>query len=136
MNKLVEKLHSLLVATTALALPGEAAVSEGAHDFITARREPELGCNVKGDRKQCNRRTKQTCRSLASLDRLFAQIKREMGKLDMVLANAGSRSTPLPVRLSYRSIRAIASAGTRIPMVEAIAESSSFRYVEFCREPS
>ena len=32
--------------------------------------------------------------NLGDLDRLFAQIKREKGKLDIVFANAGLRSLP------------------------------------------
>ncbi len=64
-------------------------VSEGAYVFITGRREPELaravqeiGRNVTGVRGDVS--------NLGDLDRLFAQIKREKGKLDIVFANAGS----------------------------------------------
>jgi NAD(P)-dependent dehydrogenase (short-subunit alcohol dehydrogenase family) len=63
-------------------------VAEGAYVFITGRRpaeldaaEKEIGSNVtsiQGD-----------VAKLADLDRLFAQIKREKGKLDIVFANAG-----------------------------------------------
>jgi NAD(P)-dependent dehydrogenase (short-subunit alcohol dehydrogenase family) len=63
-------------------------VNEGAHVFITGRREPELavavneiGRNVTGVRGDVS--------NLGDLDRLFAQIKREKGKLDVVFANAG-----------------------------------------------
>jgi NAD(P)-dependent dehydrogenase (short-subunit alcohol dehydrogenase family) len=63
-------------------------VSEGAHVFITGRRDPELaaaakaiGRNVTGVRGDVS--------NLGDLDRLFAQIKREKGKLDIVFANAG-----------------------------------------------
>ncbi len=64
-------------------------VSEGAYVFITGRREPELaaavkeiGSNVTGVRGDVS--------NLGDLDRLFAQIKREKGKLDIVFANAGA----------------------------------------------
>src|SRR5437660_3105335 len=64
-------------------------VNEGAYVFITGRREPELaravqeiGRNVTGVRGDVS--------NLGDLDRLFAQIKREKGKLDIVFANAGS----------------------------------------------
>jgi NAD(P)-dependent dehydrogenase (short-subunit alcohol dehydrogenase family) len=63
-------------------------VAEGAQVFITGRRpakleagEKEIGSNVtsiQGD-----------VAKLADLDRVFAQIKREKGKLDIVFANAG-----------------------------------------------
>jgi NAD(P)-dependent dehydrogenase (short-subunit alcohol dehydrogenase family) len=63
-------------------------VTEGAYVFITGRRDAELtaaireiGKNVTGVRGDVS--------DLADLDRLFAQIKREKGKLDIVFANAG-----------------------------------------------
>ena len=63
-------------------------VNEGAYVFITGRREPELaaavmeiGRNVTGVQGDVS--------NLGDLDRLFAQIKREKGKLDIVFANAG-----------------------------------------------
>jgi NAD(P)-dependent dehydrogenase (short-subunit alcohol dehydrogenase family) len=66
----------------------KAFVEEGAYVFITGRRDPELaaaveqiGENVTGIRADAS--------SLADLDRLFAQIKRDKGRLDIVFANAG-----------------------------------------------
>jgi NAD(P)-dependent dehydrogenase (short-subunit alcohol dehydrogenase family) len=63
-------------------------VAEGAYVFITGRRpaeldvaEKEIGSNVTGIQGDVAK--------LADLDRLFAQIKREKGKLDIVFANAG-----------------------------------------------
>src|SRR5437868_797272 len=63
-------------------------VNEGAYVFITGRRDPELqaavkviGRNVTGVQGDVSK--------LGDLDRLFAQIKREKGKLDIVFANAG-----------------------------------------------
>jgi NAD(P)-dependent dehydrogenase (short-subunit alcohol dehydrogenase family) len=63
-------------------------VNKGAYVFITGRRERELaaavqeiGKNVTGVRGDVS--------NLADLDRLFAQIKQEKGKLDIVFANAG-----------------------------------------------
>src|SRR5207237_3600219 len=63
-------------------------VNEGAYVFVTGRRDPELaaavkeiGRNVSGVRGDVS--------NLADLDRLFAEIKREKGKLDVVFANAG-----------------------------------------------
>jgi NAD(P)-dependent dehydrogenase (short-subunit alcohol dehydrogenase family) len=66
----------------------KAFVEEGAYVFITARRQPELdavvkdiGHNVTGVAGDVSK--------LADLDRLFQQIKREKGGLDIVFANAG-----------------------------------------------
>ena len=63
-------------------------VNEGADVFITGRRDLELaaavkeiGGNVTGVQGDVS--------NLGDLDRLFAQIKREKGKLDIVFANAG-----------------------------------------------
>jgi NAD(P)-dependent dehydrogenase (short-subunit alcohol dehydrogenase family) len=63
-------------------------VNEGAYVFITGRRDPELqaavkviGRNVSGVQGDVSK--------LGDLDRLFAQVKREKGKLDIVFANAG-----------------------------------------------
>jgi NAD(P)-dependent dehydrogenase (short-subunit alcohol dehydrogenase family) len=63
-------------------------VNEGAYVFITGRRDAELaaavneiGRNVTGVQGDVS--------NLGDLDRLFARIKREKGKLDIVFANAG-----------------------------------------------
>jgi len=63
-------------------------VTEGAYVFITGRREQELsvavkdiGKNVAGIRGDVSQ--------LADLDRLFDQIKRDKGRLDVLFANAG-----------------------------------------------
>src|SRR5229473_134999 len=63
-------------------------VAEGAYVFITGRRpaeldeaEKEIGSNVTGIQGDVAK--------LADLDRLFAQIKREKGNLNIVFANAG-----------------------------------------------
>ena len=63
-------------------------VNEGAYVYISGRRDTELaaavkeiGGNVTGVQGDVS--------NLGDLDRLFAQIKREKGKLDIVFANAG-----------------------------------------------
>src|SRR6266550_1414809 len=63
-------------------------VSEGAYVFITGRRESELAAAVKEIGKNVTA-IQGDVSSLDDLDRLFAQIKREKGKLDIVFANAG-----------------------------------------------
>jgi NAD(P)-dependent dehydrogenase (short-subunit alcohol dehydrogenase family) len=63
-------------------------VDEGAYVFVTGRRDAELtaavteiGSNVTGVQGDVS--------NLRDLDRLFAQIKRDKGTLDIVFANAG-----------------------------------------------
>jgi len=63
-------------------------VSEGAYVFITGRRIEELGAAVKEIGRNVTG-VQGDVSKLADLDRLFAQIKREKGKLDIVFANAG-----------------------------------------------
>jgi len=63
-------------------------VSEGAYVFITGRRNDELAAAVKEIGKNVTG-VQGDVSKLADLDRLFAQVKREKGKLDIVFANAG-----------------------------------------------
>ena len=53
-------------------------VNEGAYVFITGRRKSELDAAIK-----------ETGKNLDHLDRLFAQIKKGKGKIDILFANAG-----------------------------------------------
>ena len=64
-------------------------VTEGAYVFITGRREPELAAAVKEIGRNITG-VQGDASNLGDLDRLFAQIKREKGKLDIVFANAGA----------------------------------------------
>src|SRR5262245_4643817 len=63
-------------------------VNEGAYVFITGRREPELAQAVKEIGGKVTG-VQGDVSNLGDLDRLFAQIGREKGKLDIVFANAG-----------------------------------------------
>src|SRR5229473_7926338 len=63
-------------------------VNEGAYVFITGRRDPELAAAVKEIGRHISS-VQGDASNLGDLDRLFAQIKREKGKLDIVFANAG-----------------------------------------------
>jgi NAD(P)-dependent dehydrogenase (short-subunit alcohol dehydrogenase family) len=63
-------------------------VDEGAYVFITGRRKPESDAAI----KQIGRNVTAVqgdVSNLEDLDRLFAQIKREKSKLDILFANAG-----------------------------------------------
>jgi NAD(P)-dependent dehydrogenase (short-subunit alcohol dehydrogenase family) len=63
-------------------------VNEGAYVFLTGRRELELAAAVKEIGSKVTG-VQGDVSNLGDLDRLFAQIKREKGKLDIVFANAG-----------------------------------------------
>ena len=70
-------------------------VNEGAYVFITGRREAELAAAKKQIGKNATA-IQGDVSNLADLDRLFAQIKKEKGKIDIVFANAGiARYAPL-----------------------------------------
>src|SRR6266404_1615138 len=89
MNKLEGKIALVTGGNGGIGLAtAKQFVNEGAYVFITGRREPELdravkeiGRNVTGIQGDVS--------NLGDLDRLYAQIKREKGKLDIVFANAG-----------------------------------------------
>ena len=89
MNKLEGKIALITGGNSGIGLAtAKQFVNEGAHVFITGRRDLELaaavneiGRNVTGVQGDVS--------NLGDLDRLFAHIKREKGKLDIVFANAG-----------------------------------------------
>src|SRR5262249_8633376 len=70
-------------------------VAEGAHVFITGRRQAELEAGV----RQVGRNVTAVpgdVSHLADLDRLFATVKQQQGHLDVLFANAGVPAlTPL-----------------------------------------
>ena len=90
MNKLEEKIALITGGNSGIGLAtAKQFVNEGAYVFVTGRREPELAAAV----KQIGRNVtgvQGDVSNLADLDRLFAQIKQEKGKLDIVFANAGT----------------------------------------------
>src|SRR5438132_21756 len=63
-------------------------VNEGAYVFITGRRKSELDAAIKEIGKNVTA-VQGDVANLDDLDRLFAQIKKEKGKIDIVFANAG-----------------------------------------------
>jgi NAD(P)-dependent dehydrogenase (short-subunit alcohol dehydrogenase family) len=70
-------------------------VREGAYVFITGRRDAELSAAVKEIGNNVTA-VQGDVSILSDLDRLFAQIKRDKGKLDIVFANAGvARYAPI-----------------------------------------
>ncbi len=63
-------------------------VNEGAYVFITGRRQTELDAAVKEIGKNVTA-IQGDVSNLSDLDRLFAQIKRDKARLDIIFANAG-----------------------------------------------
>src|SRR6266850_3523610 len=63
-------------------------VAEGAYVFVTGRRETELAAAVAEIGREVTG-VRGDVSNLSDLDRLFAQIEREKGTLDVVFANAG-----------------------------------------------
>jgi len=63
-------------------------VAEGAHVFITGRRQAELDEAVRQIGKHITG-VQGDVSNLADLDRLFASVKRQQGRLDVLFANAG-----------------------------------------------
>jgi NAD(P)-dependent dehydrogenase (short-subunit alcohol dehydrogenase family) len=90
MNKLQGKITLITGGNSGIGLAtAKQFVNEGAYVFITGRREPELAAAVKRIGRNVTG-VQGDVSNLGDLDRLFAQIKREKGKLDIVFANAGA----------------------------------------------
>ena len=89
MSKLEGKIALITGGNSGIGLAtAKQFVNEGAHVFITGRRDPELAVAVKEIGRNVTG-VQGDVSSLADLDRLFARIKQEKGKLDVVFANAG-----------------------------------------------
>jgi len=90
MGKLDGKIALITGANSGIGLAtAKEFVNEGAYVFITGRRDPELAAAVKDIGRNVTG-IQGDVSNLGDLDRLFAQIKREKAKLDIVFANAGS----------------------------------------------
>ena len=89
MNKLEGKIALITGGSSGIGLAtAKRFVNEGAYVFVTGRREVELAAAVKEIGKNVTG-VQGDVSKLGDLDGLFAQIKREKGKLDVVFANAG-----------------------------------------------
>ena len=103
MGKLEGKIALVTGGTSGIGLAtAKSFMKEGAYVFITGRRAPELaaavkeiGSNVTGIQGDVS--------NLGDLDRLFEQIKREKGKLDICSRTQAPRNTPLSDRLQRNS---------------------------------
>jgi len=89
MGKLEGKIALVTGGTSGIGLAtAKRFVNEGAYVFITGRRDGELASAVKEIERNVTG-IQGDVSNLADLDRLFGQIKREKGTLDIVFANAG-----------------------------------------------
>src|SRR5258708_6520117 len=89
MNKLEGKIALVTGGNSGIGLAtAKQFVNEGAYVFITGRRDPELAAAIKEIGRNVTG-VQGDVANLGDLDRLFGQIKREKGKLDIVFANAG-----------------------------------------------
>src|ERR1700719_1330217 len=89
MSKLEGKIALITGGNSGIGLAtAKRFVSEGAYVFITGRRNTELAAAAKQIERNVTSIHADVSK-LDDLDRLFAQIKREKGKLDIVFANAG-----------------------------------------------
>ena len=89
MNKLEGKVAVITGGSTGIGLAtAKRFTSEGAHVYVTGRRQSELdeavteigenAVDVQGD-----------VSNLADLDRLYAKVKEQKGRIDILFANAG-----------------------------------------------
>src|ERR1700756_739171 len=96
MSKLEGKIALITGGNSGIGLAtAKQFVNEGAYVFITGRRDAELAAAVKEIGKNVSG-VQGDVSNLGDLDRLFAHIKQEKGKLDSVFANAGiAKMAPL-----------------------------------------
>ena len=89
MGKLDGKIALVTGANSGIGLAtAKEFVKEGAYVFVTGRRGPELSAAVEAIGKNVTG-VQGDMAKLADLDRLYAKIKQDKGRLDIVFANAG-----------------------------------------------
>ena len=88
-NKLSGKIALITGGNSGLGLAtAQRFIAEGAHVFITGRRQAELDAAVK-ELGPSATAIRGDVSSLPDLDRLFATVKKQKGRLDILFANAG-----------------------------------------------
>lgn len=94
-RKLDNKIALITGATSGIGLASaQRFAAEGAHVYLTGRRQAELDAAVKAIRGAGGNATgvRADSTKLEELDALYAQIKAEQGRLDVLFANAGGGS--------------------------------------------
>lgn len=90
MGKLEGKVAVITAATSGMALAtAKLFVEEGAYVFITGRRQDKLDEAVKLIGRNVTA-VQGDASNLADLDRLYATVKKEKGKIDILFASAGT----------------------------------------------
>src|SRR5260370_34607854 len=90
MGKLEGKVAIVTGGTTGIGLAtAQRFVAEGAYVFITGRRQAELDAAVKLIGKNVTG-VQGDVSNLADLDRLYAAVKEQKGRIDVLFANAGA----------------------------------------------
>ncbi len=88
-NKLAGKIALITGGSSGLGLAtAKQFIAEGAYVFITGRRQPELDAAAKEIGSNVTT-IRGDIANLADLDRLFATIEEQKGRLDILFANAG-----------------------------------------------
>jgi NAD(P)-dependent dehydrogenase (short-subunit alcohol dehydrogenase family) len=91
-RKLEGKVAVITGATSGIGLAtARRFVAEGAHVYITGRRQAELDAAVTALGKSATG-VRADASSLPDLDRLFARVREEKGRIDVLFANAGGGS--------------------------------------------
>ena len=97
MNRLEGKVAVITGGNSGIGLAtAQRFADEGAHVFITGRRRNELDAAVRQIGKQATG-VQGDVSNLADLDRLYATVKREKGRIDVVFANAGAGDALAPL---------------------------------------
>lgn len=94
-RKLDNKIALVTGATSGIGLASaQRFAAEGAHVYLTGRRQAELDAAVKSIHEAGGKATgvRVDSTKLGELDALYAQIKEEQGRLDVLFANAGGGS--------------------------------------------
>ncbi|WP_321815595.1 MULTISPECIES: SDR family NAD(P)-dependent oxidoreductase [unclassified Paraburkholderia] len=94
-RKLDNKIALVTGATSGIGLAtAQRFADEGAHVYLTGRRQAELDAAVKSIREAGGKASgvRVDSTKLDELDALYAQIKEEQGRLDVLFANAGGGS--------------------------------------------
>ncbi|RQZ26727.1 SDR family NAD(P)-dependent oxidoreductase [Burkholderia sp. Bp9090] len=94
-RKLDNKIALVTGATSGIGLAtAQRFAAEGAHVYLTGRRQAELDAAVKGIREAGGKATgvRSDSTKLDELDALYAQINEEQGRLDVLFVNAGGGS--------------------------------------------
>ncbi len=97
MNRLEGKVAVITGGNSGIGLAtARRFAEEGAHVFITGRRQRELDVAVREIGKQATG-VQGDVSNLADLDRLYETVKREKGRIDVVFANAGGGDALVPL---------------------------------------